>query len=239
MKTYIFSFISTLFLIFFFSCCKDKTPPQVDLGHFSLDTIKPYLYFKPGSWWVYKNDSTGEIDSQVMISSEFKTLSASSSKRKYSYEVINSVAKSMTNNYFYDLIGRTPDADNFNFEYKTVWTRTRHKGGDFDGMNSIFIAPLFLNRDFGSASEKSYYRGKLPTLTLNGFTFYDVLKFEVHGDASWPDSKILTSDNGISTYYWAKNVGLVKISNDDFDLRYNPAIRKTQSWIITNYFIAP
>lgn len=239
MKTYFLPLSVLLLLAFFYSCRKYNTPPQVDLGHFSLDTIKPYLYFKPGSWWVYKNDSTGEIDSQVMIASELKTVSASSSKRKYTFEVINTVAKSMTNNYFYDLTGRTPNPDIVNFNFGELWERSRHKSGDFDGINSIFKVPFVLNKDFGSASERCFYRGKLPTLTLNGFTFYEVLKFEVQGDASWPDSKIPTFDNGTSTYYWAKNVGLVMIENGDADRRYNPAKPIIQKWELINYHIEP
>lgn len=239
MKTYFLPLSVLLLLAFFYSCRKYNTPPQVDLGHFSLDTIKPYLYFKPGSWWVYKNDSTGEIDSQVMINSKYSTIFAASSRRKYTYNDISSTVKSLTNSYFYDIssLGLSPEV--YNWKFFMHWSRSRHKSGDFDGINSIFMVPFDPNIDFGSASERCFYRGKLPTLTLNGFTFYEVLKFEVQGDPSWPDSKIPTSDKGTSTYYWAKNVGLVMIENGDEDQRYLPPKIIYQKWELINYHIEP
>ncbi len=220
--------------------CKDKNndKPPVDLGHFSLDsTVAPYLYFKSGSWWVYKNDSTGEIDSQVMNWSDYRLINAISEKRKYSYNDIVTVIKSASNGYYYDVSSMGLAADSYNWKYSMRWTRSRHKSGDYDGINSVFLYPLDSTFDFGSASEESHFRGLIPKMDLNGFTFYDVLKFEVKGDASWPDSEMITTDNGISTYYWAKGIGLIKVSNDDFDMRYNPPIRKTQSWEIINYKI--
>jgi hypothetical protein len=35
--------------------------------------MKEWVYFKPGSYWIYQNDSTGEIDSVFVVSASFKT----------------------------------------------------------------------------------------------------------------------------------------------------------------------
>lgn len=240
MKTYFLPLSVLLLLAFFYSCRKYHPPPQVDLGHFSLDsTVKPYLYAKPGSWWVYKNDSTGEIDSQAMVWSVDQQVRTSNNVRTYTYDDIHTTIKSMTNGYYYDLNSYGSHADIYNWEFLILYNRSRHKSGDFDGINDIFCTKQNIGEKLGGGGSYLYYRGKLPTLTLNGFTFYDVLKFEVQGDASWPDSKIPTSDKGTSTYYWAKNVGLVMIENGDEDQRYLPPKIIYQKWEIINYHIEP
>ena len=50
------------------SSCKPEPPVQKYLGTYPLGDIKDYLFFKPGSMWVYECDSTGELDTQVMVS---------------------------------------------------------------------------------------------------------------------------------------------------------------------------
>src|SRR5690242_14192783 len=89
------------------SCCRDKNPymdgcqdktPQ-EMGNFNLDTVKPYIYFKEGSWWVYENDSTLETDSIVAISSDDQIFQANGEKKRYTYESVAVIYKSYTNNY--------------------------------------------------------------------------------------------------------------------------------------------
>ena len=47
------------------SCAPEEPEPQEYLGTYPLGDIKDYLYFKPGSMWVYECDSTGELDTQI------------------------------------------------------------------------------------------------------------------------------------------------------------------------------
>lgn len=234
---YILSITALICFLSFFSCCKDKTPPQQDLGHFSLDTtIKPYLYAKQGSWWVYKNDSTGEIDSQVMVSSVYQKVRTSNEVRTYTYDDIKTTIKSMTNGYLYNLGSYGSQADMYVWDFHVLYNRNRYKSGDFDGFEDVFSTTQVIGNEIGRGL---FYQGKIPTMQLNGFTFYDVLKFEVKDDETWPDSNIPTSDRGTSIYYWAKNVGLIMIENGDEDQRYNPAHPITQKWEIINYYIQP
>ena len=58
----------TFFALLGLGACKPEPEKQKYLGNYPLGEVKDYLYFKPGSYWVYECDSTLELDSQVMIS---------------------------------------------------------------------------------------------------------------------------------------------------------------------------
>jgi hypothetical protein len=54
------------------SSCKRESPNNKEeetyLGNYPLGDERNYLYFKPGSMWVYECDSTRELDTQYMKS---------------------------------------------------------------------------------------------------------------------------------------------------------------------------
>ena len=55
--------ILLLFSLFFiFSCRKDKSIEPIKTYGVGSD-IKDYCFFKPGTWWVYEDSLTGNIDS--------------------------------------------------------------------------------------------------------------------------------------------------------------------------------
>ncbi len=79
MKTLTIVVISISFILIFNSCCRsneckcndrwgykvsDCTPRS--FGPYPLGGARDYLYFKPGSYWIYKNSYTGELDSLYM-----------------------------------------------------------------------------------------------------------------------------------------------------------------------------
>ncbi len=54
--------------IFIITGCKpDEPEPKKYLGKFYIGEMRNYTFFKPGSMWVYECDSTGELDTQVML----------------------------------------------------------------------------------------------------------------------------------------------------------------------------
>jgi len=56
-----------LFSFFVTSCEPEEPEPQKYLGKFYIGEMRNYTFFKPGSMWVYECDSTGELDTQVML----------------------------------------------------------------------------------------------------------------------------------------------------------------------------
>ena len=60
-------------MIVFSSCKKEEdTPvkPAVQNIYHSLDTSLTHYKFKPGTYWVYRNDSTSSLDSIIIDSVE-------------------------------------------------------------------------------------------------------------------------------------------------------------------------
>lgn len=77
-------------------CCKDKRndipgkqcdPRPNEISHFWLGEAKDYMYFKPGTWWVYKNTNTGMIDTIQVYSSSLDTFTVKG-REDYSYHRI-------------------------------------------------------------------------------------------------------------------------------------------------------
>ncbi len=65
-STEIFSSICyMIFLFFFISCKEDKS--ETETKYVDQET-KDFVAFKPGSWWVYQNSQTNEIDTWKLIS---------------------------------------------------------------------------------------------------------------------------------------------------------------------------
>jgi hypothetical protein len=235
--------LSCAFIVIFINgCCKDKNPymegcqsitPE-ELGFFSLDSIKPYFFFKEGSWWVYQNDSTLETDSIVMVSSDVFTIQAEGDKRRYEYESFSTVTHSFTNNYDIKTfnLGSNPDITDWSFFL--TWYRARSKPGDFEGPEACFSIPM--NKD-EKISTNTYYRGRLNSLQIFNKIYFDILVFEIKDDATWPDSNIPTLDMGNSLYYYAKNIGLIAIKNTDIDLRFSDAREITQTYGLKHYEI--
>lgn len=224
------------------SCCKDKNPrlegcqdsvPK-DLGFFNLDHLKPYFCFNRGSWWLYECDSTGEIDSVVMINFSLDTIHAESESRYYDYESFTytlqgSFDQSTTRYYNY---GSNPDMENWSFFLK--WERSRIAKSDYDGVSTMYSNIFDVGKSFGNGC---VYIGHLDELVVLGKTYNDIIVFEVAHDPTWPDTKIPTYDYGKSTYYYANNIGLIKIQNLDIDRSKQAQPIITQSWNLRKQLI--
>ena len=69
------SLLLYLALIVLISCKKDPEPERVT--YFMDEEFLDYSYFKQGSWWVYKRDSTTK-DSVYVFKAELNTISPDS-----------------------------------------------------------------------------------------------------------------------------------------------------------------
>jgi hypothetical protein len=59
-------------LILVLAACNDRSDDCHDDGtcppenyRFELGELKSYLWAKPGSYWIYKNTKTGDLDTQI------------------------------------------------------------------------------------------------------------------------------------------------------------------------------
>ncbi|MDP2176054.1 MAG: hypothetical protein Q8K70_09115 [Bacteroidota bacterium] len=243
MKTSISQYIFfSLIIIFLSACCKDNNPyiegcqtePFEELGPFNLDTMKPYVFFETGSYWIYKCDLTGELDSQYCVSSDAIVRKAIGVKRVYDFENIYSNNRSLKYKTNILMQGQTSDPDIINFDFGIVWQRNI-KGT---------IAPVLSTwqdkeKGFGNGVSDTYFRGKLPTFVVEGKEYHDVLVYEVLRDPTFPkpddQTGLSIGSSGNSIYYWAKNVGLIKIQHNTGNYGVNPPVAITLLWNLIDY----
>jgi hypothetical protein len=198
------------FGIFFGGCKPDGPTPVEDLGFFPLGEIKEYHYFQPGSWWVYKNMISGELDTVVMARSNIDTIPVGNNIRKFSYEDITYTTTSITLKENYRHYRRYPmsaEPIDWKYFYYILRSRISDKNG-FEGIQDVFISPDDISYGYADI----ILIENLDTLSLNsGIIVHNVKVFETdfEGDGSW--------DSYPTKYYWAKNVGLVKPEKCDMD----------------------
>ena len=96
--------------------CKPEPPdPQpTDLGFFGLGEAKDYVYFKKGTWWVYQNTRTGQLDTIVVYNSILDTSERISKKWKYIDEVFAVDSRSISTAHYYHLYERYGPVDVIN-----------------------------------------------------------------------------------------------------------------------------
>jgi len=195
---------------FCFYGCGPEDKPIEDLGFFPLGEIKEYHYFQPGSWWVYKNMISGELDTVVMARSNIDTIPVGNNIRKFSYEDITYTTTSITLKENYRHYRRYPmSAEPIDWKYFYYISRSRisDKNG-FEGIQDVFTYPLDIPIN-NVGQNAIHFDEKIEDFSLSGFNFNDVLVFQIEGDGSW--------DSYPTKYYWAKNIGLVKREKYDID----------------------
>lgn len=231
---------STMFLLF--GCCKDNNPymdgcqsePFEELGPFNLDTMKPYVFFKQGSYWIYKCDLTGELDSQYCVASDSVISKAIGVTRVYDFENLHSNNRSLKYKTNILMKGRTSHPDIINFDFGIGWLR------NIDGRVAT-VLNTWQNKDkeLDNGSSITTFRGKLPTFEVEGKEYHDVLVYEVKGDPTFPkpedQDNLAIGSSGNSIYYWAKGVGLIKIKHITANYGVNPAKDITLSWNLIEY----
>ncbi len=202
-----------LLCIFLLSTCKEKDchktgecPPEY--YRIRLGEAKNYLYSLPGSYWIYKNTSTGQLDTQVCTGFVFDSIIVKGSE-SYSkhvtveYDVIKRSIESTFNHWVYfDQTGNhNPDGASYN-NGRNILSRT--KGG--------FIIPFFHpfhdGVQSGTGSSVSTCKGMVNSMTIQGKTYSTVAKIDIDKDDIWEEK--LNCIRAHDVYYWGKDVGLIK-----------------------------
>lgn len=230
--------IFSLLFLLISSCCKDNNPymegcqtePFEELGPFNLDTMKPYVFFETGSYWIYKCDLTGELDSQYCVSSDAIVRKAIGVKRVYDFENIYSKNRSLKYKTSVLMQGQTSTPDIINFNFGIGWQR------NIDGrVATVLNTWQVKDKELDNGVSVTTFRQKLPTFVVEGKEYNDVLVYEVIGDPTFPKPSIPIWSSGDSKYYWAKGVGLIKIEHKNQDLSHNPDKDIILSWNLIDY----
>lgn len=214
----------TTFIILFFTACKKKKNPEY--YKFPLGEAKSYLYALEGSYWIYKNTVTGDLDTQTCTGFLCDTFIEKGTE-DYSehitveYERIWRTIESSFNQwqYFDETLGYNPNSTPLK-KLRTILNRSSTVAV---GSKDPFFYPCSIDERYGGGIYVTICRGFDSTLLIQGKTYNSVIRFEFYFDDFWYPSP----ENQSAIYYWAKDVGLVKREN----------ITENYSWELKEYKI--
>jgi hypothetical protein len=189
------------------NACKREPEPQKYLGNYPLGEVKDYLYFKPGSYWVYECDSTGELDSQVIRSIDtpwFHLGYIDYQLLMYNRESIP--FRTRFNTYYPTVI--SPYCEKCQRGFRNVLNIVSPFGSATD---CVFYYPFDSTVAGGGGSSPTYYKGYIDSLQVLGKWYKDVRVFQ-YGTSGFirPNYKTEILRDARMTMFWAKNVGVVK-----------------------------
>jgi hypothetical protein len=204
-------------LVLLLGACKEtktmepEPAPDPIFKEYWLGEAKDYMYFKKGTWWVYKNMQNGKTDSVYVTLSTLDTFTIKgiydhSRHRTYKIESCRIVTKSLKHNKFYDWYNRqkNPDATSLSSN-GTSWVRNKSNPGGF--VQPCFHTPFRLN-----------LRSDMPllnndtTLILNSKEYKNVKIFKLLRDNTYLDllDEDPTNSNFYTLIYYAPNYGIIK-----------------------------
>ena len=215
------------------SSCKPEPKPKDPITiTYTLGEVKDYMVFKTGTYWVYQNDVTGEIDSQWVTGCSVGNYSQKGTE-EYSRHItlIQEYFEMTIATNFIDGYGDNPrwkvsswgqkvNAYPYpDYAYVARRSKIAIKTG---GTSAVFGKPYYT-----SDKKEVYQINLLTNYDLNGTNYDTVRVFRIGADRCGFQSKIPTA-NGTSDYYFAKNFGLVKIYNMSF--RASDGVPLNQTW---------
>jgi hypothetical protein len=233
LNSYIFPLLILMLII---GCDKDPSkpgyqgkPPKPEYYRIKMsEDLKSYLWSNIGSYWIYKNTKTGDLDTHIIRSFYFDSILVKGNQLRTQHITVyydylsKSFYSTFIKSFFYDYSNyNSPNAESFN-NGRNLLTK--------EG-NGSFIQPFYYPFQFtsvpgaGTGSSNTTYIGMDSTLTIQGKTYYNVAKFDIDSDGVWSKTYPYTTTG--SKYYWAKDLGLVK----------RTATHRDENWELIEYNI--
>ena len=205
--------------------CKDKDPtkpgyqrkaPSPVYLKYRLGPARDYMWFNPGSYWIYKNTKNNELDTWSCVNLYYDSFVL---KGTFDYSKHITIDFDRLRTTYYSTYYNWYFNDNtglFNPDFTPLQTLfypiNRLVYGE--GLIGTFYYPFDKNEVAGTGSSQTKFKELFTTMTLNSQTYLEVAQFETDSDDIWYSD---TTSNLIrypkTRYYWAKNVGLVKREN--------------------------
>jgi len=209
--------------------CKDE--PETWTRYEYLNEARDYIYFRTGTWWVYKKTPTGEFDTIVVYNNWNDTVKLMGDGNTLYYERLEWSAKSKVDNYNYRFNrgpGLLPDPS-YATEYMITkkgygWSKSRPGDGGGHLLNFLYPFDTSWNR-IGSVSDTRLVSYQ-DTMTVQGVKYSDVKTFEASSDFSFIYDDLGRSGGRVQ-YSWSPHVGIIKREH----------MTKDQSWELVESFI--
>ncbi|HEY1047974.1 MAG TPA: hypothetical protein VGF79_16150 [Bacteroidia bacterium] len=207
--------IAFVTLIFVINGCKpddNNVNPHSPITYtFSLDSARAYIWADAGSYWVYKQSQTGDIDTQRVTSAStyWRTRKGTMDYSKHitvNYEKYERTLYSDFFNYkIYDkTLSPTPDGTSFNGQYRVIIERVIAS----EGINAPFFHPCIKNHYCKNSSAETRCANGDTVVVVQGKAYEHVAVFEVDVDEQWEEK--FNCIRPKVKYYWAKGVGLIR-----------------------------
>jgi hypothetical protein len=224
--------IAGTLLCLFHSCKPEEKPhPNIYKGPYHLGEVKDYLYFKPGSYWIYKNNVTNQIDTWTMLSIDTAVkqtdldLPDAHYFMSYTSMVFKQYSSMLKASISSDM--RVPAAHNYGFSI-----HRRYFENGFPSTYNFFRYPFLTNFDTSQVyNSLACYFKTLYNLRCGPYTFDSAVQLRVYGRESWPISSIEKTAGVFADHFWVKGVGLGKIHKRSF---YPETI---ETWDLVEYKI--
>lgn len=192
------AFLVFSIILSFASCHQDpQTPgPSVDEAEM-VRQLKEYTYFKEGSYWVYQDSVTGDLDSMYVYYADAGEYLGSDQTKYY---------------WFESDIYSTRDSFNYKHRFHSSWTshnpyrskvfRSKTKPSDYIGETILFEYPIVIgNHLYWGNDDTITTRMHLNNYNVGALTFWDVVKVDQQSD-------VTTAVPG--SYFICKNFGIVE-----------------------------
>lgn len=210
MKTAYFNLFTIACLLLLLIACesdcqkKGNCPPEY--YRFELGEAKNYLWASKGSYWIYRNTKTGDLDTQTVTTCKTYWVSDRGTTKytkhiSVDYEVLVRLLKSTFNGWEYKDKTSFYNADALR-PFKTYLVRTISNSGQ--SINDPFWMPAFKNENGGATNCVNVDT----TITIGSKVYEHVVVFDIDIDAIWENKLGCIRPN--SRYYWVKDIGLVK-----------------------------
>lgn len=199
-----------------------------------IEGAKDYLYADTGSWWIYINNKTGELDTHTVKFFRFDTVTRNCSDYNgrnitivYDY-LVRTIYSSYNKWEITDITSGYYSCDYSYYnapEHKVLLTRKNSEGGN----RFVYKFPFIPGAKFHDYYSTTSYSGIDSTITLRGKTYSKVARFEVEHDNTWFGRYANTNAviEPTAVYYWAKDVGIIS--------RFN--VSNHYSWELVDYKI--
>ena len=214
--------ISSLVVILCFSQCKKKKLltycEKCPEGCVDIMTVKDHFYFDVGTYWVYEEETSGQIDSQ-WVSQAFTLPNVC----WFDYDIKSNLS-SFISEIKTELLASAIDSGLVKKEVSIYVNRTKYKSGKLIG--GSILSPFYypfneVIYNYGGTDYISNLTVKKlhNQLLVNDILFTDVLEIS--------EDKNIAENDQSTNHYYAKNIGLVK----------KELIDSNQAWNLIRYHI--
>jgi hypothetical protein len=196
-----FIVISTLVVLFVFSCKRDSPPVYPDYRISVPQVLLDYGYFKTGTYWVYQDTASLSLDSVYVTSFDQGT--------HYTTPSNNSPYSGYYG--YYDVYSQDPFEGrqyhnwvNTEFTFGELSTLYEDKIINYDSLKETWLmTDHFVNgQPDPNGGYPVDYENQYDSLKIQNVYFKNVLFFQ--------DGKNATQNNSITNTYLAKNVGVIR-----------------------------